>query len=72
MLKIIRRLLSSSSLGPVEEGTVEKVEVKVTDQEKERLQRVESRPPLSEILNLHDFEVRSGLCDPKFTRFMAV
>ena len=72
MLKIIRRLLSSSSLGPVEEGTVEKVEVKVTDQEKDRLQRVESRPPLSEILNLHDFEVCSGLCDPKFTRFMAV
>ena len=46
------------SLGPVEEGTAEKVEVKVTKQERARLQRVEARPPLSEILNLHDFEVR--------------
>ena len=42
----------------MEEGTAEKVEVKVTEQEKARLQRVEARPPLSEILNLHDFEVR--------------
>ena len=38
-------------------GTVEKVEVVVTDVEKERLERVANRPPLSEILNLHDFEV---------------
>jgi hypothetical protein len=48
----------------VEEGTVEKVEVKVTDQEKARLLRVEARPPLSEILNLHDFEVRYGHRNP--------
>ncbi len=46
-----------NSLGPVEEGTVEKIEVKITDEEKARLQRVEARPPLAEILNLHDFEV---------------
>ena len=38
--------------------TVLKVEVEVTDQEKARLERVANRPPLSEILNLHDFEVR--------------
>lgn len=45
----------------MEKGTVEKVVVAVTDEEKARLQRVESRPPLSEILNLHDFEVRGVL-----------
>ena len=38
--------------------TVEKVEVVVTDVEKARLDRFASRPPLSEVLNLHDFEVR--------------
>lgn len=36
--------------------TVEKVEVIITDEEKSRLERVENRPPLDEILNLHDFE----------------
>ncbi|CAL1711463.1 unnamed protein product [Somion occarium] len=43
-------------LGPVDLGTVQKVEVKITDEEKARLERFKSRPPLSEILNLHDFE----------------
>ena len=56
----VGQLLTSSSLGPVEEGTAVMVEVKVTDQERARLERVEARPPLSEILNLHDFEVRLG------------
>ena len=37
--------------------TVEKVEVVVTDQEKARQERIAARPALSEILNLHDFEV---------------
>lgn len=45
------------SLGAVDSSTVEKVEVVITDAEKDRLARVEARPPLSEILNLHDFEV---------------
>ena len=53
----VQQPLSSSSLGPVEEGTAVKVEVNVTAQERARLERVEARPPLSEILNLHDFEV---------------
>jgi L-lactate dehydrogenase (cytochrome) len=39
-------------------GTVEKVVTEITNQEKERMKRVEARPPLSEVLNLHDFEVR--------------
>ena len=34
----------------------------VTDVEKERLERVANRPPLSEILNLHDFEVHHFPC----------
>ena len=47
------------SLGPVDQSTVAKVKVEITDEEKARLKRVEARPPLSEILNLHDFEVKS-------------
>lgn len=42
--------------------TVEKVEVKVTDEEKARQQRMAARPPLDEILNLHDFEVCFHRC----------
>lgn len=38
--------------------TVEKVEVVITDEEKARQQRIAQRPPLTEVLNLHDFEVR--------------
>lgn len=48
------------SLGHVEPDTAEKVEVKITDEEKARLERFSKRPPLDEILNLHDFEV--GRC----------
>lgn len=44
-------------MGPIEPNTVEKVQVKITDEEKARLERFSKRPPLDEILNLHDFEV---------------
>jgi hypothetical protein len=47
------------SLGPVDQSTVAKVKVEITNEEKARLKRLEARPPLSEILNLHDFEVHS-------------
>lgn len=47
-------------------NTVEKVEVKVTDEEKARQQRMAARPPLDEILNLHDFEVRIWPCEAEF------
>jgi hypothetical protein len=70
-LKYQQEITNSSSLGPVEEGTAEKVDVKLTDQEKARLQRVEGRPPLSEILNLHDFEVRPDLPGRTCTRPLA-
>ena len=58
--------LNTSSLGPVDMGTVQKVAVKVTDEEKARQERIKARPPLSEILNLHDFEVSLGLCPIRF------
>lgn len=40
----------------MEPDTVEKVEVIITDVEKARLERIEHRPSLDEVLNLHDFE----------------
>jgi L-lactate dehydrogenase (cytochrome) len=49
--------MNFGSLGPVQPGTVENIEIKVTDMEKERQGRLANRPPLNEILNLHDFEV---------------
>ena len=49
--------MACDSLGAVDSQTVQKVEVKITEAEKLRLERVAQRPPLSEILNLHDFEV---------------
>ncbi|KAG6840759.1 hypothetical protein C0991_004609, partial [Blastosporella zonata] len=48
-------------LGPVKLDTVEKVEVIVTDEEKARQERIAARPPLDEILNLHDFEAIARL-----------
>ena len=62
MLTKVGQSPSSNSLGSAEEGTAVKVEVKVTDQERTRLERVGARPPLSEIRNLPmlDFEVRIG------------
>ena len=58
-------LPSFSSLGLVDSSTIEKVEVVITDAEKERLKRVENKPSLSEILNLHDFEAIAKLVMPE-------
>jgi L-lactate dehydrogenase (cytochrome) len=41
----------------VDPETVERVEESVSDEERARLARFDARPALSEILNLHDFEV---------------
>ncbi|KAH8994428.1 FMN-dependent dehydrogenase-domain-containing protein [Lactarius akahatsu] len=62
---IIDNLPREKHLGPIEEGTAEKIEVKITDEERARLQRVEARPPLAEILNLHDFEAIARLTMPE-------
>lgn len=62
---ITTHLPSDKCLGPVEPDTGLKVEVKVTDVEKQRLERVSRRPPLSEVLNLHDFEAVAKLVMPE-------
>lgn len=41
----------------MESGTVEKVEVVITDEERLRQERMAAKPDLDQILNLHDFEV---------------
>ncbi|KAF8162372.1 FMN-dependent dehydrogenase-domain-containing protein [Pholiota molesta] len=53
---ITTNLPKEKHLGPVAPDTVQKVEVTITDEEKARQGRISQRPPLDEILNLHDFE----------------
>lgn len=53
---ITTNLPQEKHLGPVDPNTVEKVELVTSNQEKARLERFSNRPPLDEILNLHDFE----------------
>ncbi|KAJ7734000.1 FMN-dependent dehydrogenase-domain-containing protein [Mycena maculata] len=53
---ITTNLPPEKHLGPVEPDTFEKVVVEITDEEKARQERFSNRPPLDEILNLHDFE----------------
>nr|VWO95682.1 Amidohydrolase family protein [Ganoderma boninense] len=62
---ITTHLPPEKHLGSVDPGTVEKVEVEVTDGEKQRLERVANRPSLSEILNLHDFEAIARMVMPE-------
>ncbi|KDQ52808.1 hypothetical protein JAAARDRAFT_162334 [Jaapia argillacea MUCL 33604] len=62
---ITTNLPPEKHLGPVDVGTVEKVEIVITDQEKARQERMNARPPLSEILNLHDFEAIAKLVMPE-------
>ena len=45
-------------------GTVEKVEIQITDAEKARLERMENRPSLDQVLNLHDLEVGTSMFIP--------
>ncbi|KAF8339391.1 FMN-dependent dehydrogenase-domain-containing protein [Amanita rubescens] len=58
---ITNNLPPEKHLGPVDPETVEKVELVITDQEKARQERMSARPPLDEILNLHDFEAIAKL-----------
>ncbi|TFK44932.1 FMN-dependent dehydrogenase-domain-containing protein [Crucibulum laeve] len=53
---ITTNLPPQKHLGPVEPDTVQKVEIKITDEEQARQERISNRPALDEILNLHDFE----------------
>lgn len=62
---ITTHLAPEKCLGSVEPDTALKIEVKVSDLEKQRLERVARRPPLSEVLNLHDFEAIAKLVMPE-------
>lgn len=53
---ITKNLPPEKQLGSVDLSTVEKVEVVVREEDKIRQELFSQRPPLSEILNLHDFE----------------
>lgn len=50
-------LIGCASLGGIDPATVTKVEKVVSEAEKQRQVLLANRPPLDEILNLHDFEV---------------
>lgn len=58
---ITNNLPPEKHLGSVDMGTVLKVKVEITDEQKARKERYRNRPPLSEILNLHDFEAIAKL-----------
>lgn len=45
------------SIGSIDPNTVVKVVKQITEEDKRRQALMDSRPPLDEILNLHDFEV---------------
>ena len=54
-------ILALHSIGPIDPNTVAKVIKEVTEEDKRRQALMDARPPLDEILNLHDFEVSSLL-----------
>ncbi|KAF8584286.1 hypothetical protein K439DRAFT_1633670 [Ramaria rubella] len=58
---ITTNLPKEKHLGKVDTKTVKKVVREITIEEKERQQRASLRPPLTEILNLHDFEAIAKL-----------
>lgn len=58
-------LMPKCSLGAIDAATVEELEEEVSEEEVQRLERMKSRPPLSEILNLHDFEAIAKLVMPE-------
>ena len=49
--------MNKFSLGVIDESTVAKVVKEVSEEEKARQVALASRPPLDNILNMHDFEV---------------
>jgi L-lactate dehydrogenase (cytochrome) len=51
------------SIGAIDPNTVVKVVKEVTEEDKRRQVLMDARPPLDEILNLHDFEVRLSSVD---------
>ncbi|KAF9243240.1 FMN-dependent dehydrogenase-domain-containing protein [Melanogaster broomeanus] len=62
---ITTNLKPEKHLGPVDLETVEKVQETITDEERARQARFAARPPISEILNLHDFEAIARMVMPE-------
>ncbi|KAM6502562.1 FMN-dependent dehydrogenase domain containing protein [Amanita muscaria] len=62
---ITKNLALEKHLGPVDPNTVQKVKVVISDKDKARQERMSARPPLDEILNLHDFEAIGKLVMPE-------
>ncbi|KAI6107543.1 glyoxylate dehydrogenase [Pisolithus thermaeus] len=63
---ITTHLPKHKHLGPVDPNTVVKVEKVLTEEEKKRQELVAARPPIDEIVNLHDFEaVAKAILPPK-------
>lgn len=60
-----RLFISASSLGKVDPSSVQQTVHVQTDVEKAREKRIARRPPLSEILNLHDFEAIARVVMPE-------
>lgn len=56
LLLSLASMMKLNSLGPVDKSTVRQVVKKITPEEKARLARFDSKPPLDECLSLHDFE----------------
>jgi L-lactate dehydrogenase (cytochrome) len=57
----MKLILALHSIGAIDPNTVVKVIKEVTEEDKRRQALMDARPPLDEILNLHDFEVSSLL-----------
>ncbi|KAI6145561.1 glyoxylate dehydrogenase [Pisolithus tinctorius] len=63
---ITTHLPKHKHLGPVDPQTVVKIERVLSEEEKKRQELVASRPPIDEIVNLHDFEaVAKAILPPK-------
>lgn len=61
------------SLGAIDASTVAKVVKEVTEEEKRRQALLDARPPLDNIINLHDFEqvAKVVLPDKAWVRVLA-
>ncbi|EJD41662.1 hypothetical protein AURDEDRAFT_90114 [Auricularia subglabra TFB-10046 SS5] len=62
---ITTHLPKDRHLGPVDPNSITKVVKEVTVEEQARLERFKNRPPLSECLNLHDFEAVAQVVMPE-------
>lgn len=57
VLRFASALTRNNSLGVIDASTVEQTVKEVSAEEKRRLELMAARPPIDNILNLHDFEV---------------